>query len=285
MTRLFQRRAKVAIAVPTGETLNTYSANVYEVELLRFSFKVTKNLRKEPNTASIIVTNLSEQTRAELQGKVLRVALQAGYGDDTAVIFLGDSRDVDHDQKGADWETKIECGDGERGLRHGRVSDSFKAGTPVASVVRKFADSMGVDVRFAAGFLSELTGKQYVSGYAAHGRASRELDRVLKGLGYEWSIQDNQLQILKPGASTTELAVELTPETGLIGSPAMSSPEKKGQKPVIRARSLLQPGIRPGRRVVIRSSAHDGVFRVTKVTHTGDTAGGDFYSDLEGEPA
>lgn len=284
MARLFRRRAKLAVAVPVGEDLNSYSANVYEIELLHFTFKVVKNLRKEPNTCEVVISNLSEKSRAELQDKDLRISLQAGYDDDVSLIFTGNARDVDHVRRGTDWETKIQCGDGERGYRHGRVNESFKSGTSVSGVVRRFADQMGIDANIAAGFLSEISGKQYVAGYAARGRASRELDRVLKAYGYEWSVQDNELQILKPGASTTELAVELTPDTGLLGSPTLSSPEKKGQKPVVKARSLLQAGIRPGRRVIVRSESVNGTFRVTKVTHTGDTAGGDFFSDLEGEP-
>lgn len=285
MAQLFRRKARLLIAVPVGTSLTQFSADVYEVEDLRLRFRVVKTLRKEPNTAEVTVTNLSQRSRAELQEKAFRITLQAGYADTLSTIFIGDARDVDSRLAGADWETKIQAGDGERGYRHGRVSESFKGGTSVAAVVRKFAAEMGVDASTASGFLSELTGRQFVTGYAAHGRASKELDRLLRTYGYGWAVQDGKLHVFKPDDSGFESAVELTPDTGLVDSPEMSSPEKKGGKPTLRVKSLLQPSLLPGARVVVRSTQHDGTFKIKKVTHTGDTAGGEFYSELETEPA
>ncbi len=285
MARLFRRSAAVAIAVPSGTKLNQFQADVVEITDLRFRFTVKKSLSKEPNTAEIVVTNLSERSRAELQDKSLRISVRAGYEDTVSTIFVGDARDVDSAQNGPDWETTIQCGDGERGYRHGRTNESFRAGTKVSDVVKKFAANMGVDVKFAEGFIGELRGKQFVNGYAARGRAARELDRVLKAYGYEWSVQDNQLQILKPGDGTTETVVELTTESGLVGSPTLGSPQKKGKKPVLKCKSLLQPSIRPGRRIVIDSTTGiRGTFKVNQVTHTGDTAGGEWYTEVEAEP-
>lgn len=284
MAQLFRRKAKLLVAIPVGDSLTEFRADVYEIEDLRLRFRVVKTLRKEPNTAEVTVTNLSQRSRAELQDKAFRVTLQAGYADTIATVFIGDARDVDSRRAGPDWETKIQAGDGERGYRHGRVSESFKGGTSVAAVVRKFAQGMGVDVATASGFLGELAGKQFVTGYTAHGRASRELDRLLRRSGYEWSVQDGKLLVAKPDAAGFESAVELSPDTGMVDSPEMASPEKKGGKPTLRIKSLLQPTLLPGSKVVVRSTQHKGAFKIKKVTHTGDTAGGEFYSELEAEP-
>ncbi len=284
MAKLLGRKAKLLIATPVGLSLTSFRADVFEIEDLRLRFSVKKGLRKEPNTAKITVTNLSERSRAELQDKALRVTLQAGYEDTLATIFVGDIRDVNSVHEGAYWETALECGDGERGYRFARINESFKSGSSVLAVTRKMAEKMGVDASTAAAFLSELSGKQFVAGYAARGNVSKELDRLLKAHGFDWSIQDNKLQILKTGDVTQETAVELDEDSGLIGSPTFGTPEKKTKKPTLKVRSLLQPTIKPGGRIVVRSQTFTGTFKVKEVTHSGDTAGGEFYSDMEGEP-
>lgn len=282
MARLFERRAKLLIALPVGDSLTRYRTNVVEIEDLRLQFKVTKTLRKEPNKAEISITNLAERTRAELQDKAFRVTLVAGYKDTAAVVFVGDTRAAQSRRSGADWVTTIEAGDGERGYQYARVNESFREGTSVLAIVRKLADKLGVDASQVHRF-ADLAGLQYVSGYAARGRAARELDRILRGYGYVWSIQDGRLIVAKPDALGFETAVELTPESGLIESPEMATPEKKGGKPVLKARSLLQPRILPGGRIVVRAESHDGTYKVKRVEHSGDTAGGEFFSEIEAE--
>lgn len=301
--QLFRRRAALTIAVPIGKSLTQFGAAIVEITDLRFQFKIKKTLSKEPNTSEITVTNLSEQSRAELQNKKLRVSLSAGYENTLAVIFTGDSRDCDSVQDDADWTTKIQCGDGERAYRFGRTSESFRRGVRVTDVLQKIADGMGLDSSTVTG-VEGLRGRQYVGGYAAHGRSARELERILRGFGYAWSIQDGQLQILAPEASTADAIIELSFSSGLIGSPTLNTPStasgtvttgtidpftgkirSSGGRSTLKARSLLQPEIRPGRRVQLDSTTGiKGVFRVTSVTHTGDTHGGDWFSDFEGVP-
>lgn len=300
MATLARRRATVTVAVPLGRELNRFGADVVEIADLRVTFKVKKTLAKEPNTAEVVIYNLSEQTRSALQGPARRVVLSAGYEETLAAIFVGDARDCDSVPEGPTWQTTLQLGDGERAYRHGRVNESFRAGVSVASVLQKIADEMGLDGSRIGG-VPELRGRQYVSGYAARGRSSRELDRILKGFGLEWSIQDGQLQVLAPQAATAEVVVELTPETGLVGSPTLNTPEGAGRyvsaftgevtstgtgKPTLRATSLLQPEIRPGRRVRVDSeeTGISGLFRVTSVEHVGDTHGGEWYSRIEAVP-
>lgn len=292
---LFRRRAALRIAVPLkGKSLNAYGAKVIEVTDLDFSFEVKKSLGKEPNTATVTVINLSEQTRAEMQEKNLRVVVSAGYESTLATLFVGDSRDIDSMPDEADWKTKIQLGDGERGYRFGRTSESFRAGVPVTRVLQKIADDMQLDSTQVAG-VDGIAGRQFVGGYVAHGRAARELDKILRGFGLEWSIQDGRLQVLAPDTTTNESVITLSAETGLVGSPTLNTPGASVSvnpftgivgsshgKPTLKARSLLQPELRPGRRLTLDSlTGIKGLFRITSVEHKGDTSGGDWYSDVE----
>lgn len=282
---LFRRLVRLVIASPSPlSDANVFRANALEVTDLRVQFKIEKSLEKEPNSATIQVFNLSPTTRAALVEKGSKVALEAGYADTLATIFVGDVRMLYHVREGTEWVTKIECGDGQRAFLHARIKESFAGGVPGSDVVNKLAGSLGLNVSGQLqGMLSSMQG-QFLQGFTAHGPTLRELDKVLTAMGFEWSIQDDTLQVLEPGGTNQIQVPELTPETGLVGALEHASSEKKGGETVIKGKCLLRPEIIPGSRLVVRSSSQDGAIRVTRVSHTGDTAGGEWYSSFEGEP-
>lgn len=286
MAKLFRRRCRLVVAAPLASDYKTTAAQTVDItsgnDGLRVQFKIEKTLDKSPNTSEIKVTNLSDTSRASFSDKGARVVLLAGYEDTIAQVFFGDARTIDHARDERDWVTTIRCGDGERGYQFARVNASFAGGSKLFDVIGVAAQKIGVDF----GSVTQKLGNdptEFVNGYVMSGRASKELDRVLIAAGYEWSIQDGRLQVLKPGEANTERVVVLGPETGLIGSPAIGSAEKKAGAPVLKFKALLSPDLRPGCRVEFTSARHQGMHRVTKVTHTGDTRGDDWYTEGEAE--
>lgn len=290
MSVLFQRKVKAVMAVPISTNLSTVSAQVTEITDLRMTFKVQKALTKDPNTCELKIYNLSSHTRATLPGTGAKVIIEAGYQGSLAQIFIGDARLIEHTKEGSEWVTTLRCGDGERAKQWSRVATSFGVGTQVAEVIRTIGKATKLDTGNLANVAAGIPpSEQYTQGYVAYGNAVKELEKALALAGYELSIQDGVILALRPGESTTEEVIELSPETGLIGSPEMAAGEKKegknkaAAKPVLKAKSLLQAGFRCGRRVLVKSREHNGLFRVVKLEHSGDTAGGDFYTSLEME--
>lgn len=278
---LFKRRVRLSIARPIAGTFVDAVA-LLDIEDMRIQFKVERSLEKDPNTAQIVVTNLGPQTRAELQAKALRVLLSAGYETTMAQIFAGDVRTVDHTHDGPEWNTKIEAGDGERALAHARVNSSHAPGVKLPKVVKTATSAMGLDISDVEDTIDGMDG-EYVNGYSARGRASEELERILRRAGYEWSVQDGKLQLFRSGGVTSESVLDIGPDSGLVGSPEHGSPAHKGGPPTIKVRSLLEPEIRPGRRFQLTANSFSGLYRALRVTHTGDTAGGDWYTEIEAE--
>lgn len=271
--RLFQRRCVVQV-------------DNLVIEDLRVAFRVHKDVSKVPNTAEVLITNLSETTRSQIQKKGARVIVSVGYEENLAVVFIGDSRTTDHLREGPDWVTKIQCGDGERVFQFTRVAESFRAGTPAKAVLDHLIDALkrdGLDPGEAKLKLSSVV-TQFVNGYTLKGKAVDALDVLLNSNGYEWSIQNNRLQVLKEGETVLEEAVQLSPETGLVGSPEHGSSEKKGGAGMVKLRSLLQPRLRPAGKVIVESEGVRGTLRIQSVDHRGDTAGSDWYSELEAIP-
>lgn len=257
---------------------------------LRVAFSVAKSTAEEPNTCRISVYNLSEDTRARLsrmRGVPLR--LEAGYTGNAALLFQGDTRrtpaGIQHVKAGPDRVTTLECGDGETAYRYARYSGSYAPGTSVTKVAEDMAKALGVglgnleETLRAGGFRQGL--QSFPAGFAARGRASEELNGLMRSLGLEASIQDGKLQVLKPGEPLKGQAVLLTPETGLRGSPAYNSAEgkEKDGPPTLKVSSLLQPALRPGVQVRVEARTVRGFFKVKAVTHAGDTHGGDWASE------
>lgn len=277
--RLFKRRALV--------TLQSTEAGI-RIADLRMSFTAERSTAKEPNTLQLGIYNLSPEHRAAFQVKGTKVLLEAGYETQggPAQLFSGEARQVYSVRQGPDWITRINCGDGETAFRGAHFSGAFKPGTKAKDVALQLARASGLgegnlaeQLRAHGGALVEFT-----QGTSVHGPALPELARVLRSLGFEWSIQDGELQVLRPGEPRRNEAVVLSASTGLVGSPEHGSPEKDGKAPLLKVRCLLNPTIRPGTKVQVRSESINGNYRVEKLRHQGDTNGGDWYSDLEAAP-
>lgn len=266
-----------------------YSLTVGTTKLtdLRVEFNVRKNLQKEPNKAEVKIYNLSAVTRKLLQGKGIPVILSAGYESNEGVIFSGDSRVIQHTHEGPNWITKVESGDGEKAFQFSRFSNSYGPGTPVAQVIRDVVASTSLNpgnlnaalaLPFRSGF------NAFANGYAAHGDSVDVLGRLLKTIGFTFSIQGGTLQVLKSGNAVAGSAYLLSPSTGLVGSPEFGTPEKKGAPAKLSCKSLLNPKIICGGVVEIKAENVTGQFKVEHLEHSGDSASSEWYTKVEVKP-
>lgn len=281
MTTLYDRRCKVLVGQPPKADVYTLqTVNRLEISGLRIGFKVIKDSQPQPNNVEISIYNLSASSRAALEEKGCRILLLAGYADQVSQIASADVRIAQSQKLGVDWVTKIEAGDGERAIKFARVKESWAPGTPVSEIISKTVGALMLDPGNALSKARQISA-QYSSGYVQNAKASDELTTLLEPHGYEWSVQDGRIEVLKKDEALPETAPLLSPDTGLIGAPEMGTAAKAGEKPVLKVRSLLQPRIRPGQRFQLLSASRNGVFLAKKVTHAGDTFGNDWYTDIE----
>lgn len=290
---LFDRRCRLTIATPVADKSDFHQVTSDVIEIdggvseqrddagMRVQFKINKSTKKEPNTSEITVTNLSGSRRASLQQKDVKLLLEAGYKEmGVNRYFSGDVRTVDHVRQKADWETLLKLGDGERAWKYARVYASFSVGTRAEDVLKTLARGMGLKLGNVDKQASSLT-SVLDQGYAVAGNAARGLDQFVKSLRKTWSVQDDELQILDP-YETLDLPIpDITPDTGLIGSPEMGSPPTKGKPQLVKFQSLLIP-VKPGSKVKLKSSRYDGYVRVQACSFEGDTHGGPWYTTISG---
>jgi hypothetical protein len=268
MTVLFDRKVRVQV-------------DDFVIEDLDVAFEIGKSLSpKTPNSAEIRIWNLNAEHRKRLQElEKVYVSLEAGYVGGTSLLFRGDLRDVLSTREGTDWITTITSDSGRR-ARKRRILKSFAPGATVEDVLKAAAKAMGVNLGNTAAKTvgAKIQGTQagkFFNGYALAGAIEAELDRLARSCGLEWSIQDDELQFLDQGMPLQELGIKLSPKTGLIGSP------EPGNKGITEARCLMIPDLFPGRRIQIMSEHVTGIYRAETTKHVGDTAGHDWYVDLE----
>jgi hypothetical protein len=262
------------------------TAGDLDVSALDLTFNVSKSTSREPNTAEIRVINLSRENRARLErADRPRVVLRAGYeadGDPPPVLFVGDARRVFSERSGLDIVTTLQASDGGREIQTARISRSYAPGTEISKVLRDAVEALGVGVGnlsdFEGAYRARNGASVFPDGYAADGPARRVVQDLARAAGLRWSVQNGALQLLRVGQALQSTALRLSATSGLVGTPTRDEAGK------VAATVLLQPGVEPGRRVILASDTIEGGYEVRQTVYKGDTSGADWYATLELAP-
>ena len=261
---------------------------------MRVAFEIERTARPQPSKARVRIWNLTRDHQAQIeQAAEAQVIVAAGFTGDRGAetLFRGElfrargqqAPTIRTETSAVEAVTHVEARDGGRAYQRARVARSFGPGVAVTTVLSALADAM----RVGPGNLSEVAafaeleagGTTYPEGTVLSGQASRELTRILAGLGLRWSVQHGALQVLRRGAALQTQAVRLSPESGLVGSPEV------GTRGHVKARALLTPALWPGRRVVLAARHVEGAYTCRAVTYSGDSHGAEWFADVELEPA
>ena len=289
MNRLFRRTAVVTAwleTIPTDETKfnpTKLSSESIEIKDLRIQFSMRKSLKKTPNESDVTITNLSSTSRAFMERRPMLVQVDAGYDDVPRLLFTGDVRFAMTKLKGADWETLLQVGDGDCHYHWSRVNRSYGPGTSVRTMLTDAAGSLGFKLPKHLADDKTLNA-QFATGRTLQGPTRDELSRLLAAYGYDWSIQNNQLVVLRDDQVNAGQAIPISEETGMLDTPEFGSPPRSGKKPHINVKMLLYPEIVPGCLIQLTSKVKNGLFRVEEVTHRGDTHGTTWETEIEISP-
>ncbi len=192
-----------------------------ELSGLRIIFAIEKTCSETLNNSTIKIYNLAPASRAIVETVNNAVILKAGYVQDVGAkqIFVGIIRRSLTRREGPDWVTELELDDGLIAYRDSKQTFSFPKNTSGLAVLRSVAGSFGLPVRP----LPEFTDKAYTGGFAFVGRSREAMAKVCNYLGLEWSIQNQEIQILKKGGSVPRVALVLSESTGMIDSPELEA--------------------------------------------------------------
>jgi hypothetical protein len=278
MAQLWNRKAVVTMG-PKGE-------EGVRIEGLRVSFDIVKTNKKSANNAKIVIYNLNESNKSILKTKEdISLMLEVGYGSNVDLLFTGDVVRSSTQRNGADFLTTIEIEDGDQALTTATIDKSYVAGTDLKTVVDDALQSMKDAGQVIIGSVNSIKDDIAQNGFTASGLASKVIDEITKKQGLEFSIQDNETQILGESEDTGEEAIVLTPSTGLIGSPRIGLIGKEAAKvDGIEFKALIQTTrFKPGRVVQIKSREVDGFFKILKSKFMGDTHAPAWFVNCEGK--
>lgn len=277
---------------------------------LRFSFSIEKTLSETLNNSTVRIFNLNRDSRKLVETPNNAVILRAGYAQDIGPVtcFVGIVRRSLTFRDGVDWVTELELDDGLIAYRDAKFSISFNPGANGIDVLKAVAKKFNLPVRPLP---TEIQAKTYPQGFAFVGRTREAMNKVCNYLGLEWSIQNQEIQILKKGGVKKNQAILISSETGMIGSPsaeAKTMGDKAAAKKGIttntagvikrakestggeiktqleiqgyKVKTLLQPSSQPGDYVKLKSEGIDGFFKVEKLVSVGDDFGGEWYTEF-----
>lgn len=267
-----------------------------KAESLRITFNIERDLTQQTNKSNIKIYNLAPATARKLEKSDTIALLEVGYAEDIGLrrIFVGAVTTASTRQDNSDVETSLELSDGQIAIRDTLLSLGYASGVSGEKIFNDVALQMGLiayvapDVKFA----------NYPNGYSYIGKASPCLNKICAAIGATWSIQNNVLQVILAGGDTSIQAIVFSSDSGLIGSPerivqGVCRPDKQAQKKRKvkkdkyekkagwRITTLLAPTINPGDMVMVDSMYLKGWFKVESLSHSGDTHGQDWFTELE----
>lgn len=268
---------------------------------LRIVFEVAKNTDEEPNFHNIKVYNLKPEHRREFERKDTRIVLYAGYAQEQGALLLAAGSVVDAFTyfDAADVVTELRVADGYIEVRDTAVSLGYGPGIASSTILRDIAKQMGLPLLLG----DEVPERTWANGFSFYGAARTALHKVTAGAGAEWSIQNQELQVIAKRGVTRREAIVLAADSGLIGYPERTH-ENAREKATVkdqqsgkdarlvsakqerhgwRVTSLLLPTVNPGDVVKLesRTFAATGFWRAEAVTHNGDSEGGDWQTELQ----
>ena len=218
---LFDRVYRLLIGKKGGDTKGL------EITDLRIQFEIEKTAKKNPNSSSIKIYNLTKATRTELEKPNTRCVLYAGYKDQDGpqLIFQGDVTFAWTQFQLPDVITEFELGDGASEIRDTTISVGYDKGIKSKQILADVAKKMDVPLVVP----SNLVDRVWEHGLSYFGSARTLLDKVTKGSDSEWSIQNGTLQVIKTGMVTTRQGIVLSANSGLVGFPERERAAKDGK--------------------------------------------------------
>lgn len=302
----FDRTARVTIVPATGPGIFVNPPTSVGTPL-RVMFDVDRSISKDPNKAVVQILNLARSSRERAVGLVRRrvdfsrefafidgrliegaalggstelvetangfayLKIEAGYDGVAGVIFEGGTHRLSNERQGQQWVTTAEAGDGDLGLTQSIANKTFAEGTPVLSIVAYLVRIMGLTPSGLASPPPALAAATS-EGVSCLGRARDCLTELLRGFRLDWFVDSGEFWILDESGV---LPLPPVPWVIVYGRP------KKLESNAVEVAGPLDGRVRPGGTVALASEEFAGVYKVSRVRHTGDNRSGRFQTIAE----
>jgi len=255
----FQRNAKITIT-------DTVIKDSFELIENKIEFKVEKSINSFPNLSEIKITNPSEDFVNFSKRENLKIDLETGYFEEELdILFTGDLKRAYYGNPNVDNVFVIEAGDSEKGITEAFLSKSYINKVQKRTIVKDCINLLDIDILTTT--LNKITGT-YNGGFVAFERCVDILNIVLGSLGFEWSIQNNQLLISTKGETNNIDFFELSYESGLIDKPV------ELQDGGLLLKAHIDTKFIPHKTVSLNVEGFEGFYQIRQAIMNGDNEEG-----------
>ncbi|QOT01336.1 hypothetical protein JNUCC42_13175 [Brevibacterium sp. JNUCC-42] len=223
-----------------------------------------------PNESEINLYNLADSTIAKIKRNDT-LLINAGYQGDVGVILHGFISKIATKWDGIDKITAIHVIDSENLSKRKTKDMTYAPGTLASYILKDMAAILGLPVAHFQ--LNQNI--RYDNGYTASGEVTSTIKKIAADCGTSAYVNKGKLYIrnLRKGADSV---FNLSPDTGLIGSPEPFEEEKfKG----LHVKSQLQHRITTASVIDLSSKQFKGRLHVRKGSHK--LSGSDFVTEME----
>lgn len=268
--------------------------NTLDLSGLHCKFKVDNRLVQTPQTATIRIYNLKDDTAQDIIGEYTQVLLQAGYEARFGEIFTGQIiRTKVGKENATDKFVELTCQSNDDNYNTAIINQSFAAGSTLQDQHEAMLKAFGV----RKGHTPPMPNTKLARGKVMFGMARDHARKLAKNLDSEWLLTNDKMHIVANDSYIDTLPVVLNAATGLIGVPeqqvdgihirCLLNPNLDVGYPIkIDNKSILQNNVKTGM-FLPQSSIdvtnypaldRDGLYKVLSVSIIGDTRGNDWYS-------
>lgn len=232
---LFGRKYRITISDDSGEAL--------DVSDLRCTFNIIKTIQMEPNSSEISIYNLNAKTENQIIMYGKRVTVEAGYeGTQFGLIFDGDIlQTIRERENGTTLKLSIIALDSDRAINFDIANFSIVKGQTARNVIDNIVNKATNPI--STGSISEkLNGQKLTRGKVVFGKASDFIRQIAKSNELQYYMDDGSLNLISLSELPEGEIIELTPTTGLIGTPEQTDYGVSGQcllNPRIKLNSLI----------------------------------------------
>lgn len=261
-----------------------------DVSYLRCVFKIEKNLNETPNYSQIAITNPALSTIENIKPGD-KVTVEAGYENGNyGLIFAGDVVQPYVERDGAvDTNLILVCQDGDVFLNSAFTAMTLEKGSTSQDVINACAKGDGITQGIITEKLAERS--PFIRGKVLFGKSADYLRSAARTVNGQFYLEDGVINIIAADDYQPGEAVELTPDTGLIGDPSQTDDGVSVKcliNPSIKLNTLVHVSSDTVKRKMVSKEGDtvpeldvDGLYRAIKISYSGDTHGDDWYCTID----
>lgn len=270
------------------DTVSVVDKTTIDLSNLHCTFYCEKSTTDTPNYSQITVYNPSQATISAVKAGDT-VVLEAGYENGNyGMIFTGQIvQPYSVKEGGTDVALTLIVQDGDVFLNSTFTVKTVGKSATQADIVKACMDN-GISSGMMAKSLSQT---RLARGRVLFGKSSKYIRKIARGNQSQMYVEDGIIHIVAASDYDSKTAVELNPETGLVGMPSQTDDGVSGQcliNPSIKLNTLIYINQRlitakqvsEGETTYAKVNA-DGVYRIVKLVYEGDTHGDTWYCTFE----